>query len=107
MWGIGTVLGPVVGGAFTDSSATWRWAFYINLPIGALVAPFILLLIPSFDASKGLSARQRLAGIDWLGIVLFAGAVVSLILGLTFGGNQYAWNSGQVIGCFVAFGIPS
>jgi MFS family permease len=105
MWGIGTVLGPVVGGAFTDSSAGWRWAFYINLPIGALVAPFIIFLIPSFDAQKGKPYLQRFAQPDWIGIVLFAGAIVSLVLALTFGGNQFAWNSGQVIGTFVTFGM--
>src|SRR5579859_3801158 len=44
MWGLGTVLGPVIGGAFTNSGATWRWAFYINLPIGALVAPILFFL---------------------------------------------------------------
>jgi MFS family permease len=104
MWGIGTVLGPVVGGSFTDSSATWRWAFYINLPIGALVAPFIIFLIPSFDAQKGTPLLQRLKQPDWVGIVLFSGAIASLILALMFGGNEFAWNSGQVIGCFVSFG---
>lgn len=43
-WGLGTVLGPIIGGAFSDSSATWRWAFYINLVIGAVCAPVSLLV---------------------------------------------------------------
>ena len=105
MWGLGTVLGPVIGGAFTDSNAGWRWAFYINLPIGALISPALIFLVPTFDAQKGTPYSQRLKQVDWIGIVLLTGMIVSLILALTFGGNQYPWNSGQVIGTFVTSGI--
>lgn len=105
MWGLGTVLGPVVGGAFTDGHGGWRWAFYVNLPIGALTAPFLLFLIPPFDALKGTSFIGRLKLIDWIGLVLFCGSICSLVLGLQFGGNLYSWNSRQVIGCFVSFGV--
>jgi len=105
MWGLGTVLGPVIGGAFTQSSASWRWAFYINLPLGALTAPVLLFLIPPFDALKGTSFYNRLRRIDWLGVILLCGAVTSLVLALQFGGNLFPWKSGQVIGCFVAFGV--
>jgi MFS family permease len=105
MWGLGTVLGPVIGGAFTTSSAGWRWAFYINLPIGALTAPVLLFLIPPFDALKGTSLLGRLKRIDWIGMILLTGSITSLVLALQFGGNQFAWNSGAVIGCFVTFGV--
>jgi len=105
MWGLGTVLGPVVGGAFTDSSAGWRWAFYINLPIGGLILPILIFLVPDFDAQKGKPYWQRIKQIDWIGVILLTGMIVSLILALTFGGNQYAWSSGQVIGTFVTFGV--
>lgn len=105
MWGLGTVLGPVVGGAFTTGHGGWRWAFYINLPIGALTAPFLLFLIPEYDALKGTSIKDRLKKIDWIGLIVFCGMISSLVLGLQFGGNEYAWNSGQVIGCFVSFGV--
>jgi MFS family permease len=104
MWGLGTVLGPVIGGAFTRSGATWRWAFYINLPIGALTAPVLLFLIPPFDALKGTSFLRRLRRVDWVGVVFLSGSITSLALALQFGGNQYPWNSGQVIGLFVTFG---
>jgi MFS family permease len=44
-WGLGTVLGPIIGGAFTDSAATWRWSFYINLCVAAVCAPVYVRLL--------------------------------------------------------------
>ena len=105
MWGLGTVLGPVIGGALTDSSASWRWAFYINLPIGALTAPALLFLIPPFDALKGVSFINRIKRIDWIGVGLLIGAFTALTIGLQFGGVLFPWNSGRSIACFVTAGV--
>ncbi|TEA21332.1 Efflux pump patC [Colletotrichum sidae] len=104
-WGLGTVLGPVVGGAFADSSATWRWAFYINLPIGALAAPVYLFLLPSPDPQPGATFVQRLAEIDWIGAPLLLGAIICFTMGISFGGVMYAWNSGSEIALFVVAGV--
>lgn len=98
-------LGPIIGGAFTDSSATWRWAFYINLCIGGLFAPVFFFMIPSVDPRPGTSLKDRLAQIDWLGPILFVGAYVSGIMAIAFGGVLYAWGDSRIIGMFVCSGV--
>ncbi|MCJ1386659.1 hypothetical protein MMC17_009785 [Xylographa soralifera] len=100
-WGAGTVLGPIIGGAFADSNATWRWSFYINLCIGGTVAPVYFLLLPSSDPHPGIPVSTRIKSIDFTGAILIIGAFVSLVMVVAFGGAIYDWNSGQVIGLFV------
>jgi MFS family permease len=111
-WGIGTILGPVIGGAFVESPATWRWAFYINLCVAGLFAPVYLLWIPSFKPRAGTKTTQLVREIDVPGTVLYMGAIMCLIMGINFGGTLYAWNSGAIIAlfvvsgvCFISFGI--
>ncbi|KAH8707530.1 putative efflux pump antibiotic resistance protein [Phaeosphaeriaceae sp. PMI808] len=100
-WSLGTVLGPVIGGAFADSSATWRWAFYINLCIAAFSVPICLWLVPSETRRDSSSIFQRLKRIDYLGAALFLGGVVSVIIILGSGGADYDWDSGQMIALYV------
>ncbi|KAB8542086.1 hypothetical protein FH972_025549 [Carpinus fangiana] len=104
-WGLGTVLGPVVGGAFAESSATWRWAFYINLCIGALFAPVYIFFLPRGDPQKTVSIPKKLLQLDFIGVVLNIGAFVALILAITFGGVLYPWNDGRLVALWIVGGI--
>ncbi|KAF7914149.1 uncharacterized protein EAF01_000555 [Botrytis porri] len=103
--GSGTVIGPIIGGAFTDSSAGWRWAFYINLCIGAACAPVYLFLLPNYDPRPGVPLLNRAKEVDCLGGILIIGAFVSGVMAVSFGGVTYPWNSGKIIGLFVCSGI--
>ncbi|KAK0103229.1 hypothetical protein ONS95_005263 [Cadophora gregata] len=104
-WGLGTVLGPIIGGAFTDSSAGWRWAFYINLCIGAVCAPVYLFMLPNHDPRPGVTLKDRAREMDYLGTLLTLGAFISGVMAISFGGIQYAWNSGTIIGLFICSGV--
>lgn len=104
-WGLGAVLGPVIGGAFAVSSATWRWAFYINLVIGAVSAPAFLFYLPPIHPMQGVSIRSRVASIDFVGLILGAGVWTSFLLAFTMAGAQWPWKDGRTIATFVVFGV--
>lgn len=105
VWGLGTVLGPIIGGAFTSGSAGWRWAFYINLCIAAACAPVYLFMIPSIQPRPGVLISRRLAEVDFVGTVLLAGTYLAGLMAISFGGVLYAWDSGRIIALFVVAGI--
>ena len=104
-WGLGTVLGPIIGGAFTVSSAGWRWSFYINLCVGAAMAPAWFFLLPRFDPRPGVPIMERFRKIDYVGTVLICGAYVSGVFAIDFGGSLYPWDSGRVIALFCVSGV--
>ncbi|KAI2628553.1 putative MFS drug efflux transporter [Hypoxylon sp. NC1633] len=104
-WGIGTVLGPVIGGAFAESPATWRWAFYLNLCVGAVVAPIYFLILPDHVPQPGVPLRARLGQLDYVGAVLSSAAFLCIMLAMNFGGVLWAWNDGRSIALFVLTGV--
>ncbi|KAI1657073.1 putative efflux pump antibiotic resistance protein [Daldinia decipiens] len=104
-WCLGTILGPVISGAFADSSATWRWAFYINICIAAVAAPACVFLIPPSPSRTTESLWARVKRIDYTGAILFLGGTLTIIMVLSFGGALYSWTSGQMIGLYVATAV--
>ncbi|KAK0713375.1 major facilitator superfamily domain-containing protein [Lasiosphaeria miniovina] len=103
-WGVGAVLGPVIGGAFASSSATWRWAFYINIVIGAVVVPIFLFLIPSIHPNPGKTVRERVEHFDFIGLVLIAVTWVLFAVAFLMAGAEWAWDDGRTIAVIVVFG---
>ncbi|KAK5100731.1 hypothetical protein LTR70_001368 [Exophiala xenobiotica] len=104
-FGVSSVLGPVVGGAFTDNgNLTWRWCFYMNLPLGgctiAVVFLFLHLESPPRDKLTILDQFKRL---DPLGLLLFVLAMVCLVLALQWDGTTYPWSAPKIIGLLVTF----
>ncbi|KAF2790672.1 MFS general substrate transporter [Melanomma pulvis-pyrius CBS 109.77] len=97
VWGLGCILGPIIGGAFADSPATWRWAFYMNLVLFGLFTPvYFFVLHPSAPPSTPLS--HRLKSFDYFGILLNAGTYTTFVIGLTIGGTIWPWPSSRTIG---------
>ncbi|KAI1845057.1 hypothetical protein JX265_008358 [Neoarthrinium moseri] len=104
-WGIGTVLGPIVGGGFAESSVGWRWGFYINLLIFAIAAPILVFILPSIDFAKGQTTQQRMNKIDWLGLAVWTGWCVSFFMAITYGGTLFEWQSYSMIILWVFVGV--
>ncbi|MEV0644220.1 MDR family MFS transporter [Phytomonospora sp. NPDC050363] len=92
VFGVTTVIGPTVGGLFTDH-LSWHWCFYINVPIAVIMIAMAAKTIPVVK-----SAEKPV--IDYLGLLLVAGGSSSLILGLEWGGDEYEWGSPVIFGLF-------
>jgi EmrB/QacA subfamily drug resistance transporter len=90
VFGLASVAGPLLGG-FLTGHLSWRWIFYVNLPIGVLALFVLAATLPS--------AAQRVHHVvDYLGTILLAGGLSAIVLGTSLGGNSYAWGSPMIVG---------
>ncbi|WFE62146.1 MDR family MFS transporter [Micromonospora sp. WMMD714] len=90
---VAMVAGPLVGGFITDN-LSWRWAFYVNLPLGGLA---LLILATTMHLPKYRTEHK----IDWLGAALLSVGITAIVLVTTWGGNEYDWTSPQILGLAV------
>jgi EmrB/QacA subfamily drug resistance transporter len=97
VFAVATIIGPLLGGYITDN-ISWRWTFYVNLPVGIVALLFALWALPGHE-----SHRRHV--IDYSGAALLVAAAVPLLLGFSWAGSEYAWGSWQIVGLFVFAGL--
>ena len=93
VFGVSVVAGPLLGGFFVDN-LSWRWIFYINLPLGAVA----LAVIANAFRSRQVTTRHR---IDWLGTIVLAAGLSGVILYTSLGGTSYAWDAPGMLAAIV------
>lgn len=94
VFGAASVAGPLLGGFLTDN-LSWRWAFYVNVPLGILALFVTSAVLPK-------AVQRRKVRIDWAGTLLLSSAIVSLVLLTTWGGTEYEWGSPVIVGLGIA-----
>lgn len=105
VFGVTSILGPILGGYLT--AITWRWCFWINLPVGGVAIVLLILLTPNSEppVKRATTWKGRFLELDPLGFLLIAPCLVCLLLAVLFGGSKYPWHSGTIIALFVVSGV--
>ena len=99
-WALAAGVGPILGGAFTEL-VSWRWCFWINLPVSGTAAVLLVFFLDVHNPRTGV--REGVKAIDWFGTLSILAVTLMLLLGLDFGGATFPWSSPKVI-CLIVFG---
>lgn len=89
-WALGSVIGPLIGGAFVQK-ATWRWCFWLNLPICGVALPMAIFFVTLTQPATDLATK--LGRVDWFGNFLFIASLTSFLIAISWAGIQFAWSS--------------
>ncbi|KAF1921865.1 major facilitator superfamily domain-containing protein [Ampelomyces quisqualis] len=105
-FGVASVAGPLLGGAFTGSSATWRWCFYINLPLEGLTVLIVVFLLKLEEHKPKLATwLETTQKLDPVGTLLFLPSITCLLLALEWGATEYPWSSPHIIALLTVFAV--
>ena len=104
-FGVASVAGPLIGGAFTQGKAGWRWCFYVNLPLGGFTIATLALFLNIEENKPKLPLMDKLKQLDPLGTFFFLPSIVCLLLALQWGGVTHPWSDGRVVTCLVLFAV--
>lgn len=101
---IAAICGPLLGGVFSER-LTWRWCFYINLPLGGFALALLCIFFHTPTTAKATEAswKEKFLQMDPVGIALAMGCIISFIIALQYGGQGHAWNSSMIVGLLVGF----
>ncbi|KAJ6172809.1 hypothetical protein N7470_001876 [Penicillium chermesinum] len=103
---VAMVVAPVIGGALT-TDVTWRWCFWLNVPIGGFTLAILIFVFkqPPDQKGKDESSMSKIKKLNIPSLLIFTGSIVCLLLALQWGGTTYPWNSGKVVAPLVVAGV--
>ena len=106
MWAVGLVVGGPIGSAFAENqSATWRWAFYFNIPLVIIALALALLCLPSFSLASKEHVLKRITKLDPLGVIFNMAVPILFAIAATFSGPIWAWGTAPSIVVWIVFGL--
>ncbi len=97
VFGVSAIVGPMLGGYITDA-LSWHWVFFVNVPLGIIVIVLFMFFFPN------IKPDNLKHSIDYVGVILLILGIVPIMLALSWGGVEYAWGSGTIIGMFALGG---